>query len=51
MVEKASLWEKLAIGTFVSLLLLSIPFGIGMAFYTDDYRWLWFCMTLIVFMS
>ena len=51
MIEKASLWEKLGIGAFVVLLALSIPFGIGMALYTNDSRWLWFCMTLIVFLS
>lgn len=28
-----------------------IPFGIGMAFYMDDARWLWFCMPLLIFLS
>jgi hypothetical protein len=28
-----------------------IPFGIGMAFYMDDSRWLWFCAPILIFLS
>jgi hypothetical protein len=35
----------------VFVLMLCIPFGIGMALYMDDIIWLWFCVTLILFLS
>lgn len=36
---------------FVILLAASIPFGLCMAFYMDDSRWLWFCAPLLIFLS
>lgn len=45
--------KLIAIGTnaFIVALVGCIPFGIGMAFYMDDARWLWFCATLLIFLS
>ena len=39
--------EWLVVGSLIAC----IPFGIGMAMWTNNGNWLWFCMTLIIFLS
>jgi hypothetical protein len=38
------------ITAFVLLTALSIPFGLGMAFYTGNSYWLFFCVTLVMYL-
>ena len=40
-----------AVGSFVVIAGLSIPFGVFMGFYTDDANWFWLCATIIIFLS
>lgn len=40
-----------AISAFVILAAAAIPFGFGMALYTNNGNWAWLCMFLILFLS
>jgi len=44
-------WRDLIGPVLCFLLLACIPFGIGMAIYTNNGQWLWLCMVLIFFLS
>jgi hypothetical protein len=45
------MWSKLTEYTVVGGLVACIPFGAGMAYYTNDPDWLWFCLPLAFFLS
>jgi hypothetical protein len=42
---------KWSTNAFVVALAGCIPFGLVMAFYMDDAKWLWFCAPLLIFLS
>jgi hypothetical protein len=44
-------WAGIGTDALIVLLVASIPFGLFMAFYMDNSSWLWFCATLIIFLS
>ena len=44
-------WAKVWPSALVFVLLASIPFGLFMAWDTDDLSWLWLCAPIIIFLS
>jgi hypothetical protein len=44
-------WRALGGAVLAIALVAAIPFGLFMAWTMDDPPWLWFCSTLILFLS